>query len=74
MGSPPALICRPSETKLVHSRDSSVPSNVSTSESSRRKVRERMLINVELSLNVRRAAVRAATGPEVKAMTAACGR
>ena len=33
-----------------------------------------MLIRVELSLSVSRAAEKAASGPEVKAMTAACGR
>ena len=41
--------------------------------SSMRNVRERRLIKVELSLRVKRAAEIAATGPDVKAMTAACG-
>jgi hypothetical protein len=44
---------------------------VSTRASSIRKVLERRLINVELSLRVSNAAETAATGPEVKAIMAA---
>ena len=74
MGSPPDFICLPSDTRFVQSRESRVPSNVSISASSIRKVLESRLMMVELSLRVRNAAVTAATGPEVKAITAACGR
>ena len=74
IGSPPALICLPSESRFVHSFESSVPSNVSMRASSMRNVLERRLMRVELSLSVRSAAEKAAIGPEVKVMTAACGR
>ena len=74
IGSPPALICLPSETRFVHSFESRVPSKVSIRASSMRNVFEMRLIIVELSLSVRSAAEKAATGPEVKAMMAACGR
>lgn len=70
----PPLICLPSDTKLVHSFERRVPSKVSTRASSRKKVRDRRLTSVELSLNVRNAADTAATGPEVNAMIAICGR
>lgn len=71
IGSPPALICLPSETRFVHSFESSVPSKVSIRASSIRKVRERRLMIVELSLRVRSAAEKAAMGPDVNAITAA---
>jgi len=74
MGSPPDLICLPSETRFMQSRDNKVPSNVSVKASSMRKFLDSILIMVELSLSVSSAAVTAATGPEVKVMTAACGR
>lgn len=71
MESCPALICRSLETRFVHSFESSVPSKVSIRASSIRKVRERRLMRVELSLSVRRAAEKAAIGPDVNAITAA---
>ena len=74
MGSFPDLIWRPPETRLVVFFETSVPSNVSVSASSMRKVLLRMVMRVELSLRTRRAALTAAKGPDVKAIIAACGR
>lgn len=71
--SPPVLICRPSLTRFVQSCFRSVPSNVSTSASSMKNVRDSKLTIVELSLSVSRAADIAAAGPEVNAMMAICG-
>ena len=71
MLSPPALICRPSDTKLVHSRETNVPSKVSISASSIKKDLDSRLIMVELSLRVSSAALMAAIGPDVNAMIAA---
>ena len=73
IASPSDFICLPSDTRFVQSCDNRVPSNVSIRASSTRKVLANKLMMVELSLSVRNAAVTAATGPEVKAMTAACG-
>ena len=50
------------------------PSNVSTKASWIRKVLERSVMSVELSLNVRRIVVKAARGPLTKTSTASCGR
>lgn len=72
--SDPPFICLPSDTKFVQSFESRVPSKVSTRASSRKKVRDNRLTSVELSLRVSNAADTAATGPEVNAITAICGR
>jgi hypothetical protein len=74
IGSSPDLICLPSETRFVQPRDNRVPSNVSVRASSMTKFLDNILMIVELSLRVSNAAVTAATGPEVKDMTAAWGR
>ena len=72
--SPADVTCLPSETRFVQSRDSRVASKVSIRAYSIRKVLDNILMIVELSLSVSSAAVTAATGPEVKAIIAACGR
>ena len=74
MGSPPAWICLSLDTRFVHSFERRVPSKVSIRASSMRKVRERRLMIVELSLSVRSAAENAAIGPDVNAIIAAWGR
>ncbi len=71
IGSLPALTCLPSDTRSVHSHETSVPSNVSTRASCMRKVLEMRLMMVELSLRVSKAADIAARGPLVKAIMAA---
>ncbi len=73
IGSPPALTCRPSDTRSVVFLDNSTPSKVSTRASSIRKVLLNIVNRVELSLRTSKAAVIAASGPLVKAMTAAWG-
>lgn len=73
MVSPPLLICRPPLTKFVQSCFTRVPSNVSTRASSRKNDRDMMLLIVELSLSVSKAADIAAAGPDVNAMMAICG-
>lgn len=50
------------------------PSKVSTKAPSIRKLRERMLMRVELSLSVKRTVVMAESGPFTTASAAACGR
>lgn len=74
IGSPPALICLPSDTKSVVFFDSRAPSKVSVRASSMRKVLLRMVIRVELSLRTSKAPLMAARGPLVKAIMAAWGR
>lgn len=74
IGSPPALSCRPSDTRSVVFLDNSTPSKVSTRASSIKKFLLRIVNRVELSLSTSKAAVIAASGPLVKAMTAAWGR
>ena len=64
----------PSETRFVQPRANKVPSNVSTKASSMRKFLDNRLTIEELSLIVSSAALIAASGPETKAMAAACGR
>lgn len=70
----PALSCLPSETMAVWFRESRTPSNVSRCASCSRKVRDMILIKVELSLKVKRMVVRAANGPLKNTRTASCGR
>jgi hypothetical protein len=74
IGSPPDLTCLPSDTRSVHSRETRVPSKVSTRASWMRNVLEMRLMMVELSLRVSKAAEIAARGPLVKAMIAAWGK
>ena len=74
IGSLPDLICLPSDTKSVVFLDRSTPSNVSVSASSTRNVLLRSVKRVELSLRTSKAALTAAKGPLVKAMTAIWGR
>lgn len=71
---PPLLISLPPETKSIVFFDTRTPSKVSTSASSMRNVLERMVKMVEDSDRTRIAAVSGASGPEVIAMTANCGR
>ena len=74
MGLLPALICLPLETRSVVFFETKTPSKVSVRAPSIKKVLLRMVKIVELSLRTRSAALIAARGPLVKAMTAVCGK
>lgn len=70
----PDFSCLPSARTSVCLLATKTPSNVSTNASCNRKVRERRLIRVELSLRVKRIVVKAAKGPLTKTSTASWGR
>lgn len=74
IGSLPDFNCLPSLTITVEFLATSVPSKVSRRASCKRKLREMMLMIVELSLSIRKAVVKTAKGPLIRTRIANCGR
>lgn len=70
----PDLSWRPSARTAVCLLATRTPSKVSTKASWIKKVLERSVMRVELSLSVSRTVVNAASGPLTKTKTASCGR